>query len=104
MAGATLRLTRRWGGVTERDVAWQIALDDKEGPTIPRGETVELPIARGYHTLQVSSARHHSPRRSFQAADGEVVVFSCRAARFWPQWLAALLRPSLWISLRQSRP
>lgn len=101
MADSTLRLTRKWGGATERDVDWQVALDDKVVGTIPRGETVELPIERGYHTLQVSSARHHSPRRSFQVADGEAVDFSCRAAAVWPLWVAALLKPDLWISLRR---
>jgi len=101
VADATLRLTRRSGGITERDVAWQITLDDTAAATIPRGQTVELSIERGYHTLEIRSERHHSPQRSFQAAEGEVVDFSCRAARFWPQWVAALLKPDLWISLKQ---
>lgn len=96
-----MRLARKWGGVTERDVAWQITLDDRAVDTIPRGQAVEMPIERGYHTLQVNSERHHSPRRSFQAADGEVVDFSCRAASIWPLWVAALFKPDLWISLRQ---
>ena len=43
MADATLRLTRKSGEVTERDVAWQITLDDIAAGTIPRGQTVELP-------------------------------------------------------------
>ena len=101
MATTTLRLTRKSGGVTERDVAWQITLDAKAAGTIARGQTVELPVERGYHTLQISSDRHHSPRRSFQAAEGEVVGFSCRGAMFWPQWVAALFKPDLWISLKQ---
>ncbi len=101
MADATLRLTRKSGEVTERDVAWQITLDDIAAGTIPRGQTVELPVERRYHTLQISSDRHHSPRRSFQVAEDEVVDFSCRAAMFWPQWVAALLKPDLWISLKQ---
>ena len=101
MADATLRLTRKWGGIYERDVAWQITLDEKAAATIARGQTVELPVERGYHTLQLNSDRHHSPERSFQAAGGEVVDFSCRAAFLWPQWVAALFKPDLWISLKQ---
>ncbi len=101
MAAATLRLTRKWGGMTERDVAWQITLDEQVVGTIARGQTVELSIARGYHTLQISSERHHSRQRSLQVAEDEVVAFSCRAAAIWPLWVAALFKPDLWISLKQ---
>ena len=101
MATTTLRLTRKWGGTIERKVAWQITLDGAVVGTIPADQTVELPIEKGYHTLRVNSDRHHSPERSFEAAEGQVVSFSCRAAMIWPQYVAALIKPDLWISLKQ---
>jgi hypothetical protein len=70
--------------------------------TIAPSQTVELSVERGYHTPQVSSARHHSPRRSFQAAGGEIIGYSCRAAMIWPQYIAALVKPDLWISLKRA--
>ena len=53
------------------------------------------------HTLRLNSQRHHSPERSFEAAEGQVVRFSCRGAMIWPQYVAALIKPDLWISLKQ---
>ena len=101
MAAATLRLTRKWGGLTDRAVAWQIVLDGDVAGTLATAQTVELPIEHGNHTVRLSSQRHHSPERSFYAEEAQVVSFSCRAAMFWPQYVAALLKPDLWISLKQ---
>jgi hypothetical protein len=98
---ATLRLTRKWGGLTERTIEWQILLDGETVGTIAKAQTVELSIGNGYHTLRVKSPRHHSPQRSFYAEEDEVVSFSCRAAMIWPQYVAALIAPDLWISLKQ---
>jgi hypothetical protein len=61
---------------------------------------VELPVEQGYHTLRLSSDRHHSPERSFSAAEGQIVNFSCRTAVFWAQYVAALIKPTLWVSLK----
>jgi hypothetical protein len=116
VAAATLRLTRKAEGVpavlalnpvfvrttADRKVAWRITLDGVAAGTIAAGQTVELPIEKGYHTLRLSSERHHSPERSFEAADGQVVGFACRTAvAFWPVHLAAAVKPDLWISLKQ---
>jgi hypothetical protein len=103
MAAATLRLTRKWGGLTDRAVAWQVVLDGDVAGTIAKAETVELPIERGHHTVRLTSQWHHSPERSFYAEEDQVVSFSCRAAMFWPQYVAALIRPDLWISLKRER-
>ena len=64
-------------------------------------EAVELPVASGHHTLQLSSRRHSSPERNFEVSDGQVVSFSCRGAMAWPMYMAALIKPDLWISLKQ---
>lgn len=116
VASTTLRLTRKAEGVSavlalnpafayataDRKVAWQITLDGAVVGTIAAGQTVELPIEKGYHTLRLNSDRHHSPERSFEAADGQVVGFTCRTAvAFWPVHVAAAIKPDLWISLKQ---
>lgn len=101
MAAAKLRLTRKWAGTSQRDVAWYVTLDGRKVGTIAAHQTFETPVELGYHTLRLSSDRHHSPERSFEAAEGEVIDFSCRAAVFWFNYVAALIKPDLWISLKQ---
>jgi len=98
----TLRLTRRWGSVSDRG-KWQIIVDGAAAGSIAKSETVEIPVEPGRHTLRVKrSERFLSKERSFEAGDGELVSFSCRSAMLWPQYVAALVKPDLWISLRQN--
>lgn len=101
-ATATLKLTRKLGGLVDRKRDWQIEIDGDLVGSIASQRTVELSVEPGPHTLHVSSHRHFSPQRSFEAADGQVVSFWCRAARAWPMYLAALIKPDLWISLKQN--
>lgn len=101
MALAPLRLTRKWVGTSQRKVAWQVTLDGEAVGSIATGQTIELPLEPGHHTLRLSSPRHSSAERSFGASEGQGVNFSCRAAIFWPQYVAALVKPTLWISLKQ---
>jgi hypothetical protein len=97
----TLQLTRKWGGVTDRG-KWQVIIDGAVADSIDRQQTVELPVEPGHHTLQVKrSERFLSRERSFDAADEQEVSFWCRSQLLWPMYLAALVKPELWISLRQ---
>jgi hypothetical protein len=100
VATATLALTRT-GRIFARRHAWQILLDGKPAGSIANDRVVELPVESGQHTLRLSSGRFTSPERSFDAADGEVVSFTCYAPLLWPQAAAAVVVPGLWISLRQ---
>lgn len=98
----TLKLTRRWGSVTDRG-KWQIILDGEAAGSIAKSETVEIPVEPGRHTLRVKrSQRFLSKERSFEARDGDLVSFSCRSTMLWPQYIAALAKPDLWISLKQN--
>ncbi|MHB8661660.1 MAG: ABC transporter permease [Acidimicrobiales bacterium] len=97
---ATLALSRRPGGIIDRDREWQIEIDGNVVGSIANRKTIELSIVPGRHTLRLSSRRHLSPQRSFDASDGQVVRFACRAATLWPMYLVALIKPDLWISLR----
>lgn len=100
MAMATLAL-RRKGRIFGHRHAWQILLDGKPAGSIANDRDVELPVEVGQHTLRLSSGRFTSPERPFDAADGQVVSFTCHAPLFWPQAAAAVIVPGLWISLRQ---
>jgi hypothetical protein len=100
---ATLRLSRRWGGVLDLTRGWPIVMDGHVVGSIGGKKTVELSIQPGQHTLQVGEHRRVSPERSFEVADGQLASFWCRGARPWPVYLAALIKPDLWISLKQDR-
>jgi hypothetical protein len=100
MAMATLAL-RRKGRIFGHRHAWQILLDGKPAGSIANDGAARLPVEAGHHTLRLSSGRFTSPERSFDAADGQVVSFTCHAPLIWPQAVAAVIVPGLWISLRQ---
>jgi len=100
---ATLQLTRTFGGVTNGKGKWQILIDGTAVGSIDRKQTVELPVEPGHHTLRVErSERFLSRARSFTAADEEVVSFSCHSQLLWPMYVAALIKPDLWIILRRA--
>jgi ABC-2 type transport system permease protein len=101
MTTATLKLSRRWGGLIDRTREWQVSIDGTIAGSIASQQTIELPVQPGRHTLRLSAHRHVSPERSFEASEGEVVGFWCRAAMLWPIYIAALIKPDLWITLRQ---
>jgi hypothetical protein len=101
---ATVRLVRTWSGIgigNQRE-QWNIAIDGIVVGSIANKETVEVGVEPGHHTLRLGSGRHRSAERSLDVAQGEVVGFSCYGPRFWPQFLAALVKSDLWITLRRS--
>ena len=100
---ATLQLTRTFGGVTDRKGKWQILIDGTAAGSIDRKQTVELPVELGHHTLRVErSERFLSRERSFDAADEQVVCFSCHSQLLWPMYVASLIKPDLWIILKRA--
>ena len=79
-----------------------IAIDGTEVGVVAPKETVEAAVAPGHHTLRLGQGRHLSPQRSFDVAQDAVVSFYCHGPRYgWPQLLAAIVKPDLWISLRR---
>jgi hypothetical protein len=101
MASATLTLTRRWAGLVYRNRPFEISLDDNVVGSIAGQQTLELPVDPGHHTLQMGSGRHISPERSFDVTDGDVISFWCRGALLWPVYVASLIKPDLWITLKR---
>jgi hypothetical protein len=79
----------------------QITIDGTVAGSIASQQTIEIPVRPGRHTLSLSAHRHVSPERSFEASDGQVISFWCRAATLWPMYIAALIKPNLWITLKQ---
>ena len=100
---STLQLTRTFGGVTDSKGKWQILIDGTAVASIDPKQTVELPVEQGHHTLRVKrSERFLSRERSFDVADEQVVSYSCHSQLLWPMYLGALIKPDLWIVLRQA--
>jgi hypothetical protein len=100
---ATLMLARTSFGISlgGEGEHWDIAVDGTVVGSIATKETVEVAVSPGHHTFRLGAGRHRSAPRSFDAAQGEVVAFSCHGPRLWPQLLAALVKPDLWITLRR---
>jgi len=106
----TVRLERRWtslagtGGnaLVGGNKPMTIAIDGIAVGEVEPSETVDVAVAPGHHTLQLRQGRHRSPARSFDVAAQETVSFYCHGPRYgWPQLLAALVKPDLWISLKR---
>ncbi len=105
---AALRLFRAQSGntvsglLTFKSEMWNIALDGKVVGTLGWLETVEVSLAPGRHTLRIGQGRHICRPQTFDVRDGEVVSFRCHGPIFPPQFLAAAIIPSLWITLKRS--
>ena len=101
---ATVRLVRTWSGtgIGGQGEQWNIAIDGVVVGSIANKETVEVAVEPGHRTLRLGSGRHRSAVRAFDVAQGDVVGFSCHGPLFWPMWVAALINPNLWISLRRN--
>jgi hypothetical protein len=52
--------------------------------------------------LQVRKGRYSSQKRAFDAADGQVVTFTCHGDKIWPTWLVSFVKPDLAIALHRN--
>jgi hypothetical protein len=100
---ATLRVTHVTSGVELRRGEFTIAVDGKSVGSVKHGETVEMPVEPGRHTLRIRKGRYSSRDCPFDAADGEIVCFRCSGAIFWPRYVASLVKPDLGILLKQDK-
>ena len=48
-----------------------------------------------------ATLRFLSRERSFDAADEQVIRSSCHSQLLWPMYIASLVKPELWITLRR---
>jgi hypothetical protein len=97
---ATLKLTHKAIGAEVRRAPYDVVLDGERVGSVEMNQSIELPIERGHHALQVRSGRKSSGTRTFEAAAGEIVAFRCTGKRFLPIFLASFVVPRLALSLR----
>jgi hypothetical protein len=96
---ATLKLTHKSVGAEVRRGAYDVALDGESLGSVEMNDTIEIRVEPGVHTLQVRDGRKSSGTETFDAAEGEIVVFRCTGKRFLPIFLASFIVPSLALKL-----
>jgi hypothetical protein len=102
MGEATIRLSRA-GSLSPLlgMETYNISVDGRVVGAIAAGETVEVSVTPGRHSLLLQGrGRNRSPLRALEVAEEEVVSYRCHGPWFWPLMVAAQVKPSLWISLR----
>jgi hypothetical protein len=104
MGEATIRLSRAasYSPLLGME-AYNISVDGKVVGAIKAGETVEVSVTPGRHSLRLlGRGRNRSPLRSVEVAEDGVVGYLCHGPRYGPPHIvAALIKPDLWISLRR---
>ncbi len=104
MGEATIRLSRAasYSPLLGME-SYDIAVDGTMVGAIKAGETVEIAVTPGRHSLRLRGrGRNRSPLRALEVGDGEVVRYRCHGPRYGPPHIvAALIKPDLWISLRR---
>ena len=105
---ATLTLTRTRFGIgigpliDKMAGEWQVIVDGTVAGSIARQETVEVPVEPGSHTLRIKKSRRFlSPSGPSRPPTRRSSASTAGPAMFWPVLLAALVKPDLWISLKQ---
>jgi hypothetical protein len=99
---ATVRITRHTSFAIELvRHPFEILVDDKVVGEISMNETLDLSVESGPHVIDLRTGRRTSPKRSFDATEGEVIRFSCYGARLWPIYVASLAVGKLGIALKR---
>jgi hypothetical protein len=101
---ALLRVSRDTFGIELRRGVFAISVDGNDASAIRPGQTIELPLPPGHHTLRIRAGRYSSRQESFDLADDEAIDFRCSGAIFWPRWVLSFLRPDLGILLKRGDP
>lgn len=98
---ATLRVSREPSGIELRRGVFEISVDGKGAGPIEYGETIEIPLEPGHHTLRIRAGRYSSRDHSFDLADNDAIDFRCSGAIFWPRWVLSLFKPDLGVLLKR---
>jgi hypothetical protein len=98
---ATLKLTRQAVGIELRRGTFEVLVDGNSVGSIDRNDTIEVAVEPGRHTVRVTAGRYSSRDRSFEAGDGDTIMFRVHGAMLWPRWLVSMFKPDLAISLKQ---
>jgi len=100
MASATIAVTRRSGFEWTKG-PFDILFDGKTVGSVSKGQTVELQVEPGRHTLQVRLGRRASLERTFNAADGQIINFSSQGTWILGQYLFSPGRPGVGVKLNE---
>jgi hypothetical protein len=98
---ATLKLTRQGVGFELRRGTFDVLVDGDRVASIDWHDTVEVPIEPGRHRIRVRAGRYSSQDRSFDVADGGMIMFRVHGAMVWPRWVVSMFKPDLAISLKR---
>ncbi len=96
---ATLKLTHKAIGAEVRRGAYDVVVDGERVGSVEMNDTDEIRVEPGRHTLQVRNGRKSSSTETFDAAEGEIVLFRCTGKRFLPIFLASFIVPRLALKL-----
>jgi len=103
MAGS-LRVSRL-PGLLDRLRKWDIVLDGEVASSVANGQTTDVMVECGSHSLRVGHRWWASPIRTFTVSDTRTVHFVCRPRHhpmIWiPYGLASLYRRDLFIVLER---
>lgn len=103
MAGR-LRVTRL-PGLLDRLRKWDIVLDGEVASSVANGQTTDVLVECGSHSVRVGHRWWASPTRTFTVTDAKTVEFVCRPRphpMIWiPYGLASLYRHDLFIVLER---
>ena len=95
----------RLPGILDRYRKWDVVVDGKVASAVANGETRDLRVEGGTHTLRVGHRWWASPLRSFTVTDAKTVEFVCRPRphpMIWiPYGVASLYRHDLFIVLER---
>jgi hypothetical protein len=98
---ATLTVAHKAIGAEVRRGAYDVVVDGERVGSVEMNETLETSIDPGIHTLQVRSGRNRSRTKTFDAADGETLVYRCTGKNILPIFLLSFVVPSLALTLRR---
>jgi len=101
---ARLRVSRL-PGVLDRLRKWDIVLDGEVAGAVANGQTTDLLVECGSHSLRVGHRWWASPTRAFTVSDARTAHFVCRPrphpAIWIPYGIASLYRHDLFIVLER---
>ena len=96
---ATLKVTHKAIGAEVRRGTYDVVVDGDRLGSVEMNETIGIPVQPGRHSLQVRNGRNSSGKRTFDAAEGEIVAFRCTGKRFLLIFLASFVVPRLALKL-----
>jgi hypothetical protein len=88
---STIRLTREPGGRRDRLRAYSVVVDSQAAGKLRRGQTLELPVAPGSHSVQIAIDWGRSPAIDVDVARGGTVDLRCAPNTAQPMLLGATI-------------